>query len=198
MHSNCMTKLPTPMPDKTSPKTPPMKPSDEATAEQLELAKEQGRTLRKALDHMTQDVAHDGGVTHAGEFLVAYAVEEAEGMWKPSGDELAWDYPDEENVHVEVAVCDAADGRFVPGLEVHATLSTGDGEKIGTHRQPFVWHPWIHHYGRNWVVPGDGTYTLHVRIEPPTYPRHDHENGQRFAEPVAVTFENIEIETGQD
>jgi hypothetical protein len=51
-----------------------------------------------------------------------------------------------------------------------------------------LWHPWIYHYGRNWEVPGEGDYTVHVRIEAPTFMRHDHENGKRYAKPVEVAF----------
>jgi hypothetical protein len=76
-------------------------------------------------------------------------------------------------------------------------LIEADGQAIGTHRQPFLWHPWLYHYGRNWEVPGDGSYRLRVRIEPPEFPRHDKINGRRYAEPVEVEFENVRVETGR-
>ena len=94
-------------------------------------------------------------------------------------------------------VRDGADGRFVPGLSVSATLIDADGNEVGTHEQPFLWHPWLYHYGRNWKVPGDGMYTLRVRVEPPTYARHDKKNGVRYREPVEVEFRGVKIETGQ-
>ena len=37
-------------------------------------------------------------------------------------------------------------------------------------------------------VPADGEYTLRVRVEPPTFMRHDEVNGRRFTEPVDVEF----------
>ena len=92
---------------------------------------------------------------------------------------------------------DAGDGRFLPGLTVHATLVDARGEEVGTHVQPFLWHPWLFHYGRNWKVPGDGDYTLRVRVEAPEYDRHDHENGCRFVEPAEVEFSGVKIRTGQ-
>jgi len=46
----------------------------------------------------------------------------------------------------------------------------------------------IYHYGRNWTVPMDGEYTSRVRVEPPTFMRHDEVNGRRFTEPVDVEF----------
>lgn len=186
------------MANSTSAHKPPMQSSGEANSQQLELAKQQGQALQKALDHMVQKVAHDGGETAAGEYLVAYAVEEAEGMYELQEGELVWQDPEPQNVHVEVAVRDGADGRFIPGLTVYATLFDESGSEIGTHQQPFLWHPWLYHYGRNWQVPGDGTYRLKVKIEPPTFMRHDKKNGKRFAEPVEVEFANISIKTGQD
>jgi uncharacterized protein involved in high-affinity Fe2+ transport len=67
---------------------------------------------------------------------------------------------------------------------------------MGTHQVPFLWHPWLYHYGRNWQLPGDGEYTMRVRINAPTFMRHDPENGIRYAEPVEVEFDSVKIETG--
>lgn len=185
------------MTERTEPTNPPMRKSDEADAEQLRLARAQGKALGDALEHMTKKEAHDGGETRAGDYRVGYAVEEAEGMWQRKGGELVWEEPGEENLHVEVSVRDGADGRFVPALEVHATLVAPDGTEVGTHRQPFLWHPWLYHYGRNWTVPGDGEYTLRVRIEPPEFGRHDRTNGRRYAEPVEVEFTGVKVKTGR-
>ncbi len=66
----------------------------------------------------------------------------------------------------------------------------------GTHDQPFLWHRWLYHYGRNWQVPHDGRYALRVRIEPASFPRHDRVNGRRYADPVVVEFDDVHIETG--
>jgi hypothetical protein len=178
---------------------PPMDPdSSEADAKQLELAREQGAAYRKALDHMAENVAHDGGMQPADQYLVGYAIEEAEGMFMWEDGELVWHDPEEENLHVEIAVCDASDGRFVPGLKVTVTLVDPDGNEVGTHEHPLLWHPMLYHYGRNWEVPADGTYTLKVHIEPPTFMRHDEINGRRFEHPVDTTFEGVEVQRGQD
>ena len=56
---------------------PPMEPSDEASESQLELARDQGSAVERASEHMTEEVATDGGETRAGDYLVGYAVEEA-------------------------------------------------------------------------------------------------------------------------
>ncbi|MGI8494297.1 MAG: iron transporter [Pyrinomonadaceae bacterium] len=57
--------------------------------------------------------------------------------------------------------------------EIHLTINDADGKEIGTHEMPFLWHPYLYHYGRNWKVPGDGEYSLHFRIETPDFPRRD-------------------------
>lgn len=178
---------------------PPMDPtSSEADATQLALARDQGAAYRRALEHMVEHVAHDGGMQPAGQYLVAYAIEEAEGMfmWEDGG--LVWHDPEEENLHVEIAVCDASDGRFIPGLTVTATLVGPDGEEVGTHEHPLLWHPMILHYGRNWKAPADGTYTLKVHIEPPTFMRHDEINGRRYEHPVDTVFKGVAVKRGQD
>jgi uncharacterized protein involved in high-affinity Fe2+ transport len=133
----------------------------------------------------------------AGEYLVAYAVEEAEGMYDWIDGELVWHDPEEENMHLEIAVCDASDGRFIPGVTVICTLVDPSGSEVGTHELALLWHPMLYHYGRNWKVPADGEYTLHVRIEPPTFMRHDDVNGCRFKELVECTFEGVKVERGQ-
>ena len=46
-------------------------------------------------------------------------------------------------------------------------------------------------------MPGDGSYRLRVRIEPPEFARHDKINGRRYAEPVEVEFRNVRVETGR-
>jgi Fe2+ transport protein len=116
-----------------------------------------------------------------------------------SGATLAWrGEPQEENLHLEITLRDAADGRFVPGVRVPATLIAPDGEEVGTYEQPMLWHPMLYHYGRNWVVPRDGEYVLRVRVEPPRFSRHDGVNGCRFLEPASVEFVGVKVERGRD
>ncbi|HEX8157312.1 MAG TPA: iron transporter [Solirubrobacteraceae bacterium] len=180
-------------------KPPPMDPSSsEADAKQLDLARKQGEAYREALEYMANEVAHDGGLQPKDQYLIGYAVEEAEGMYEWEDGELVWHEPEDENLHVEIAVCDGSDGRFVPGLTVYGTLIDPDGNDLGTHEHPLLWHPMIYHYGRNWTVPADGEYTLKIRVEPPKFMRHDEINGKRFGEPVETEFTGVKVERGQD
>jgi len=177
----------------------PLKPSDEGDRRGLELARAQGDAYRRTLEHMSRDIAQRGAVQLAGDYAVGYAVEQAEGLYRMRDGGLVWEEPEEgENLHVEVVVMDGADGRFLPGLEVTATVLDEQGREIGTHRQPFLWHPYLFHYGRNWALPDQDEYTLRVRVEPPGYPRHDRVNGRRYAEPVEVEFTGVRVRTGKD
>ncbi|MFC4549491.1 MULTISPECIES: iron transporter [Halorussus] len=180
------------------PDNPEKQTSDEVDQKQLDLAQKAGDAYQEALDYMANEVAHTGGKQEAGDLVVGFAQEEAEGMYVLTKEEsFEWVEPGDANCHVEVAVCDAADGRFVPGATVIATLTGEDGEQVGPMEMPMLWHPGLFHYGRNVEVPGDGTYTLDVRVEPPTFKRHDQTNGDRYGEAVEVTFEDVDVETGQ-
>jgi hypothetical protein len=175
---------------------PPMSESNEAEPDQLSTARSQGDAYGQALDAMAEE---DGAaVTRAGNYVVALVNEQAEGMYAPEGSGgLVWrEAPEEANAHVEVAVADGADGRFVPGLDV--TVSVLDGERtIFTHPAPFLWHPFLHHYGFNARVPGEGPFTVRVHIDPPSWMRHDPVNGKRFADPVDVEFADVSFEPGR-
>ena len=178
-------------------KRPPMKPSGESTKEQLQMAKSQGEAYTSALKKMAKEVAESGGEKRAGEFIVAYAVEKAEGMYHKKNGELEWEEPKGKNAHFEISVRDASDHRFIPGLDVRLTVLDSEGKEIGTHKMPFLWHPWLYHYGRNWKVPGDGKYTLKVHIDTPSFSRHDKKNGKRYSQPVDVEFTGVNVKTGK-
>lgn len=173
------------------------RPSDEASAPQLALARQQGEAFAAALRAMSEMDEH-GRVKRVADYLIGWETEEAEGMWMPeAGGGLRWQDPEQENAHLEVVVRDADDGRFLPALRIHARLVGPDGTEVGAFDLPFLWHPWLFHYGRNIQVPGEGSYRLHLRIDPPDFPRHDKTNGKRYAEPVEVWFDDVRIETGR-
>jgi len=174
-------------------------PGDPATA--VALATAQGAALGRAYDAMSRAVANDGTQMIVGDYRVAYAVEYAETFWKMSDRELVYDARPEQsaetNAHVEVAVFDALTGRFLPGLTVQVTVIGQGGRPAGTEAVPFMWHPWIHHYGRNWRVPGAGDYRLHIHVDPPAWARADRALGHRFTQPIDVVFDGVHFYTGQ-
>jgi hypothetical protein len=170
--------------------------SDESSMAEIGVAKVEGAAYGAALQYLAKMEASDSGEKEVGDYVVAYSIEEAEGLYQPHNGQLQWHNPVEENCHLEIAVRNAADGRFIPCLTVRATLTDENGAKLGPHEIPFLWHPWVYHYGRNLVIPHDGKYRLQVHIDAPTFMRHDRKNGHRFATAEDVEFE-IEIKTGR-
>ncbi len=181
------------------PRKPPERPSDEADRKQIAMAKAEGDAYQKSLAYMANEVADSGGKKRAGDYIVGYAQERAEGMYMlQKNGRLKWSEPDKENCHIEISVSDAGDGRFVPYLDIKATLTAPGGKKVGPMTIPFVWHPGLYHYGRNIKVPGDGKYKLKVEIAPPKFMRHDKTNGKRYAKSVTAEFKNVPVKTGKE
>jgi len=176
-----------------------LRPSHEVDKEQLRLAREEGDSYQKELDYMIEEVVHTGAIEEVGDYVVAIAQEEAEGLYHPTEDGIEWQNPEEGmNAHLEVVVCDREDGRFIPNLDVTATITPEEKDEGLTFRVPFIWHPGLFHYGRNIELSGDGVYNVKVRVQPPDFHRHDKVNGDRYTETVEVEFEGIEIETGRE
>ncbi len=174
-------------------------PSDEADRAQLGLARQTGVAYANSVEYMASVVAHTGGLKRAGDMIVAFAQERAEGMYEFRNGSLEWVKPGEdENCHIEIAVMDAGDHRFIPELDVLVTVIDENGREIGSRKMPFLWHPGLYHYGGNWAVPGDGVYTFRIDIAAPTFPRHDKKNGRRYAKPVRAEFENVQVKTGRE
>ena len=175
---------------------PPIEESNEAGPEQLDTAPEPGDAYGRALQAMADE---DGvAVIRAGDYVVALITEQAEGMYAPDDSgRLVWrEAPEEANAHIEVAVADGADGRFVPGLDVTVTVLDGEQELFGA-PAPFLWHPFLHHYGCNVRVPEKGPYTVLVEIAPPSWIRHDPVNGRRYESAVDVVFDDVSFEPGR-
>jgi uncharacterized protein involved in high-affinity Fe2+ transport len=180
----------------TSPATdPPARPSNEATTDQLTVARREGDAYADALHAMADE---DGAVvTRAGDYLIAFVNEEAEGMYERDGDRLVWrEAAPEATTHLEVAVADGADGRFVPGLTVHVDVEQDDHTLVYADL-PFLWHPFLYHYGSNAKLPGTGPYDVTIRIDAPDFMRHDPINGRRYADTVTARLKKITFTNGR-
>jgi hypothetical protein len=177
----------------TNQHTPPARSSDEATSSGLAIAQEVGDAFGRAVDHMVHEVAKGGDEIAAGEYLVAFAYEAPEGLYHWVGNELEWREPAGENLHLEVAVRDGRDGRFVPSLNVTATLVDSSGQATNPQPLPFLWHPSLYHYGANIRIPGADVYDIIVAIAPPTFSRHDRVNGKRFTTKVTAQFRSVRL-----
>lgn len=70
------------------------------------------------------------------------------------------------------------------------------GNEVGTHEQPFLWHPMIYHYGRSLTAPRG----RHLQPARPrracAFMRHDEINGKRFTEPEEVEFSGVKVKRG--
>jgi hypothetical protein len=175
-----------------------LKVSEEGDAKGLRLGRAEGAAYGRTLRHMTDEVADAGGAVRYGDYIIGYAIEKAEGMYMPGrGGRLKWMEPKATNAHLEVSVRDAADGRFIPVLDITVTVTDARGKKIGKHKEPLIWHPYLYHYGRNWRLPGDGRYSLRVQFPAPKFHRHDEKNGKRMSKGADVLFRNVKIETGK-
>lgn len=172
--------------------------SDEATRMGLALARKAGEAYQEMLRYFVDHVAHAGRVVESDDYLVALAVEKAEPLWYPSGGGLELhDPPAKANQHIEVVVCDRADGRFLPQLEVTVTLLK-DGKETGTWDLPFLWHPTMYHYGRNVEVIDGGPHAARVSIGMPGFPRHDKVNGRRYTKAVVVDIDGIDLKPARE
>lgn len=130
----------------------------------------------------------------SGDYEVSYRIEPAKGLYEFSAGKLEWKEPSEENLHLDILVHDANDGRFVPGLHIVATLLDSKGGRAASNHLPFVWHPEENHYGSNMKVPQSGEYLLQVHIYPATFMRADKERGKRYVTDVHLSFENVRID----
>jgi len=164
--------------------------SEESTSEQIKIGKAQGDTVQKALDEMMK-IADQGSEVESGDYLIAYVIEDSEGLYTFEDEELLWEEPEEENKHLEICIRDKFTKRFIPYLNVQITLTNKETEKITEKNLPFIWHPWLYHYGANIEIE-PGTYTLEIYAEAAEFSRHDEENGKIMTESIEAKFE-IEI-----
>lgn len=178
------------------PITPPAKETEEAKPHHHRMAQAQGDTYTTAVTHMAEKVAEAGAEAHAGDMIVALAVEAAEGMYMWNGSGLEWNEPEGANTHIEVSARDAADNRFIPGLDVRVRILDDGGSVLAEDQLPMLWHPWLYDYGANFALPVDEPVAIEVEIEAPKFPRHDEENGKRYTEDVFVRFEDVKVPGG--
>ena len=160
------------------------------------LNKEQKKALKEEFDYFIQKNAYSGQKIK-GNYLIAYSLEYARNLTYPGEGGPEWKDLHEENAHIGIAVHDATDYHFVAGLTVFVTVLDKDGLTIGSFEHPLLQRPNLYHYGRNWILPGDGKYTLQVRVETPENMLQDEKSGKIYTTPVAVVFKNVTIKTGQ-
>jgi hypothetical protein len=157
-----------------------------------------GSTLRDPYGGRLAAMADEGGVVScAGDYLIAVTHGRPQGRYEPAGAGLAWRAPaPDSTVRLEVAVADAVDGRFVPGLTVYVAVARG-GRTYAAQQCGFHWYPDMHRYVAELRLQ-PGVYDVTVRIAAPGFPRHDREAGARYADPVLVRFDGVRLGTAAD
>lgn len=164
--------------------------------EQEALARAQGEAYRASYEKLMAEDPH--AESAVDEYLITASFEPAEGMYGPGPDgSLAWETPrDGDNQHFEVIVRDRDDGRFLPGLDVHLRLLDGSGTAVAETSVPFIWHPFVLHYGIDGRIPGEGDYTAEVSIPAPRFHRHDEVRGKRYQRGVTVRLGPVHLTPG--
>ena len=176
--------------------------ADAAAGQQL-LAQAQGDAFHQTTQAMYAQ-ANDGHDKPLGDYHVGYAIEYAEAYWYfPDSTSRKLRYQTHvessavSNGHVEITVLEARTGRFLPGLHITGTVLDEHNQPIATHDVPFMWHPWLYHYGENWRVRGTGTYHLRIHADAPAYRRYGRTAGREFASAIDTEFDNVKITSGQ-
>lgn len=161
-----------------------------------DVAKAQGIAFSLALNEMKKQDTH--AAKEVDDYIVSMACENAEGMYMFNNDDkLEWQIPGEEkNQHIEIVVQDKEDKRFIPSLEIHCKLSD-ENKQVAEFNIPFVWHPFLYHYGANITIPKEGMYSAEVTIKKPTFGRHDETYGKRYAKDVTVTLGPVSLKPGR-
>jgi len=62
------------------------RPSDEANRKQLAIAQREGAAYQEGLRVMATEIADTGGIQQAGDYIVGFAQERAEGMYHLRGE----------------------------------------------------------------------------------------------------------------
>lgn len=165
--------------------------------EAVNLAREEGEAIIRPLTSILHSAGTSGSQQRAGDYNVAVVVGAAKGAWRAQNRKLSYDEPSI-NIgpvaHIDVSIRDATTGRFVPGLKVRLTILDSHRKEIDTYYMPFMWHPWMNHYGLNVPVPGNGRYTVRVRADAPAFRRYGSTALKKFNKPVDVSIRNVRFE----
>lgn len=162
----------------------------------------QGNTYNVALE-LLENTANNFAQEVAGDYRLTLVCEDAEGAYvleeiTPGNPGLVWRSPLlKENQHIEIAVQDKEDLRFIPYLDVFCRLYNAENKLLGEKLQPFIWHPYLDHYGENWTLHGEGDYFVEVTVKKAKFPRHDETLGDRYKADVQIRFGPLHLIPGR-
>lgn len=168
----------------------------EDNEKKIRLAEQQGKAFTEALDYMKGMDNHIE--KEVGDYIISLASEEAEGTYQLTDGKLKWQVPEKKlNSHLEIVVRDKKDKRFIPNLKIKGKVYSEKGDLIAEKDFPFLWHPFLYHYGAMLEIPESGTYTVEVNFPAPEFLRHDEIKGKRFEKGVNEKIGSIKLETGR-
>ena len=160
----------------------------------IALARGEGGAVDRPLIDMLRSGDASGSQVRYGDYNVAVVVQRARGFWDVRDGKLSYMSPNSSVgpiAHIDVSVRDATTGRFVPGLKVRVTVLNSRRKEIDTYPMPFMWHPWMNHYGLTVPVPGEGRYTVRVRAEAPSFRRYGSTALKKFNRPINVEVHGV-------
>ncbi len=160
---------------------------------QEELAKKLGDSLVNALNAAIEDRVHTSKRT--GDYIVTVAVELADGKYeRQSNGELDWETPEQYGtMHVSVFIQDRDFKQFVPYLEVSTRTYDKTGKVVNESVAPFIWNPYVYHYGYDTMFLEDGEYYIEVTIKSPKFDAEHFGHGKRYTDDVVVRMSALEI-----
>lgn len=162
--------------------------------EAIDLARREGDAVDRPLLDMLRSSAVGGSQVRSGDYIVAVAIKPVHGYWEARSGKLLFVRPDDSVgpvAHIDVSIRDMATGRLLPGLKVRATVLNSRKKEIDTYAMPFMWHPWMNHYGLNVPAPGPGRYTIRVRADAPAFRRYGSTALRKFNKPVDVEIRDV-------
>jgi hypothetical protein len=165
---------------------------EEATQRAMHLARLQGDAYAQAAAHLLSEASGLGAECRVGGYRIGYVARVEAGTDPPGG---GCEHGDIEAgmVSLGVIVRDAADGRFVPGLQVVVTILAANGSELGCHTHPLLWHPVVHQYARDWALPRVVPLRVRVSIVSTPHVQRSRIYADRLADSVEIEFSDVII-----
>jgi len=165
---------------------------------QDELVRKQGDAFIASYNLYMEELIHV--VKKTDDYIVTVAFGATEGMYEMQTDKsLEWVTPEGYGfVHMSVVIQDRDDKRFVPNLEVFVRLYDNDNKLITESEAPFLWNPYVFHYGMDLTIPEEGNYTAEVTIKRPDFNRQNKDHGNKYTNDVTIRLQSVKLTPSED
>jgi uncharacterized protein involved in high-affinity Fe2+ transport len=166
----------------------------------IALASHEGEVVDMQIARALHGGDERGAEVRKGDYRVAVVIQSVRGHWQMQHGTLSYIAADTSvgpAAHLDVSIRDAATGRLIPDIDVRATILNSKNKEIDTYTMPFMWHPWMNHYGLNVPVPGSGRYTIRVRADAPAFRRYGSAALRKFNKPIDVEIRGVRFVKAQ-